>query len=108
MATINRALRFTRKDGDPQIAPLAHMLRAYYDRGKGIFQKASEFIMITIPLLAYMIDWGWLRIGPPYIYININPVIFTIGPLSLRWYGLMYAVAIFIGLQVIRGYTARK
>ncbi len=65
-------------------------------------------ITIPIPLLAYMIDWGWLRIGPPYIYININPVIFTIGPLSLRWYGLMYAVAIFIGLQVIRGYTARK
>jgi phosphatidylglycerol---prolipoprotein diacylglyceryl transferase len=64
--------------------------------------------MVTIPVLAYMIDWGWLRIGPPYIYININPVIFTIGPLSLRWYGLMYAVAIFIALQVIRGYTTRK
>ncbi len=64
--------------------------------------------MGTIPLLAYMIDWGWLRIGPPYIYVNINPVIFSIGPLSLRWYGLMYAVGIFIGLQVIRGYTTRK
>jgi phosphatidylglycerol---prolipoprotein diacylglyceryl transferase len=96
------------QDGVDKNAPLAHMLRAYYDREKGISQKASEFIMVTIPLLAYMIDWGWLRIGPPYIYININPVIFTIGPLSLRWYGLMYAVAIFIGLQVIRGYTARK
>ncbi|MFL5624919.1 MAG: prolipoprotein diacylglyceryl transferase, partial [Ktedonobacteraceae bacterium] len=70
--------------------------------------KVLEFIMGTIPLLAYMIDWGWLRIGPPYIYVDINPVIFSVGPLSLRWYGLMYAVGIFIALQVIRGYTTRK
>src|SRR5438270_337964 len=64
--------------------------------------------MSTIPILAYLIDWGWLRIGPPYIYININPVIFQIGPIQLHWYGLMYALAIIIGLQVIRGYTTRK
>src|SRR5256714_5486040 len=64
--------------------------------------------MSTIPILAYLIDWGWLRIGPPYIYININPVIFHIGPIELHWYGLMYALAIIIGLQVIRGYTTRK
>src|SRR5579863_1450821 len=43
-----------------------------------------------------------------YIPININPVIFYIGPLALRWYGLMYVVGILIGLWVIRRYTARK
>jgi phosphatidylglycerol---prolipoprotein diacylglyceryl transferase len=64
--------------------------------------------MGSIPTLAYAIDWGWLRIGPPYIYINIDPVIVHIGPLALRWYGLMYVVAILMGLLVIRGYTARK
>ena len=64
--------------------------------------------MSTIPILAYLIDWGWLRIGPPYIYININPVIFQIGPIALHWYGLMYAVGIIIALQVIRGYTTSK
>ncbi len=58
--------------------------------------------------LAYVLDWGWLRIGPPYIYININPVLLQIGPLALRWYGLMYVVAILIGLWFIKGYTQRK
>lgn len=51
---------------------------------------------------------SWLHIGPPYIYININPVIVTIGPFALRWYGLMYAIAILMGLFAIRGYVARK
>lgn len=63
--------------------------------------------MGSIPTLAYMIDWGWIRIGPPYIYINIDPVIVHIGPLALRWYGLMYVVAIIMGLVAIRGFTAR-
>jgi len=76
--------------------------------GGEVLLQVLEFRMTMIPLLAYLIDWGWLRIGPPYIYININPVIFMLGPLSLRWYGLMYAVAIVVGLQVIRGYTSRK
>jgi len=64
--------------------------------------------MVTFPTLAYVIDWGWLRIGPPYVYINIDPAIFRIGPVSLNWYGLMYAVAIIMGLSIIRGYTTRK
>ena len=59
-------------------------------------------------LLADLINWGWLRIGPPYIYININPIIFQIGPLALRWYGLMYVVGILAGVQTISGYLARK
>jgi phosphatidylglycerol:prolipoprotein diacylglycerol transferase len=58
--------------------------------------------------LAYIINLGWLRIGPPYIYLNIDPVILHLGPLALRWYGLMYVVGIVIGLSIIRGYTDRK
>jgi phosphatidylglycerol---prolipoprotein diacylglyceryl transferase len=65
--------------------------------------------METIPVtLASLISWGWLRIGPPYIYINIYPVIVQLGPLKLYWYGLMYAIAILVGLWAIRGYVARK
>jgi phosphatidylglycerol---prolipoprotein diacylglyceryl transferase len=62
---------------------------------------------IILPL-AYVLDWGWLRIGPPYIYINIDPVIVHLGPLALRWYGLMYVVGIVVGLRVIMGYIKRK
>ncbi len=58
--------------------------------------------------LAYLIDWGWLRIGPPYIYINIDPVIVHLGPFALRWYGLMYVVAIVVGLYVAQSYAVRK
>ncbi len=43
-----------------------------------------------------------------YIPINIDPVIFYIGPLALRWYGLMYVVGIVMGLWAIRRYTMRK
>jgi phosphatidylglycerol:prolipoprotein diacylglycerol transferase len=43
-----------------------------------------------------------------YIPISIDPVIFYIGPLALRWYGLMYVVGILVALWVIRGYTRRK
>ncbi|HLI71301.1 MAG TPA: prolipoprotein diacylglyceryl transferase [Ktedonobacteraceae bacterium] len=57
--------------------------------------------------LAFVINWGWLQIGP-YIHININPVIVSLGPLALRWYGLMYVVGIIAGLWFIRKYTARK
>src|SRR5947209_11920798 len=65
--------------------------------------------MAFIPALtSYVIDWGWLRIGPPYIYINIDPAIVRIGPFVLSWYGLMYAVAIILGLRIVRGYTTRK
>ncbi len=61
----------------------------------------------TSATLASLIDWGWLRIGP-YIHLNIDPVILHIGPLKLYWYGLMYVVAIVMGLWCIRRYTARK
>src|SRR5947207_13164330 len=76
--------------------------------GERLCLQELEQFMGTLAILAYLIDWGWLRIGPPYIYINIDPVIFRIGPLALRWYGLMYAVAILAGLRIVRGYATRK
>jgi phosphatidylglycerol:prolipoprotein diacylglycerol transferase len=60
----------------------------------------------SIPL-AFLIDWGWIQIGP-YIHLNINPVLFSLGPLAVHWYGLMYAVAILMGLWLIRKYIARQ
>jgi phosphatidylglycerol:prolipoprotein diacylglycerol transferase len=64
--------------------------------------------MVSLFALAYLLDLGWLRIGPPYIYININPVMLQLGPLALRWYGFMYVVGIVMGLLAIRGYMQRK
>lgn len=35
---------------------------------------------------------------------EISPVIFTIGPLAVRWYGLMFAVSVLFGFYYIRKY----
>jgi len=42
------------------------------------------------------------------ITININPIIFSIGSLSVRWYGLMYVVGITIGLLIVWPYAKWK
>jgi phosphatidylglycerol---prolipoprotein diacylglyceryl transferase len=64
--------------------------------------------MESVPItLAFLINWGWLRIGP-YIHLNIDPVLLHIGPLALHWYGLMYVVAIVVGLWCICRYSTRK
>jgi phosphatidylglycerol:prolipoprotein diacylglycerol transferase len=42
------------------------------------------------------------------ITININPIAFSIGSLSVRWYGLMYVVAITVGLLVAWPYAKWK
>jgi phosphatidylglycerol---prolipoprotein diacylglyceryl transferase len=42
------------------------------------------------------------------IVIDIDPVIFTIGPLSVRWYGLMYVVGITVGLLAVWRYVKYK
>jgi phosphatidylglycerol:prolipoprotein diacylglycerol transferase len=42
------------------------------------------------------------------ITINIDPIIFSIGPLSVRWYGLMYVVAITVGLLIVWRYAKWK
>src|SRR5260221_11003735 len=77
-------------------------------REKSIIQQYWSYNMGSILPLAYLLDWGWLRIGPPYMYININPVIVYLGPLALRWYGLVYVVGIVLGLGFIAGYTKRS
>jgi len=42
------------------------------------------------------------------IVVNINPVVFSIGPLTVRWYGLMYVVAIVVGTLVVWPYAKSK
>ena len=64
--------------------------------------------MESTPVMpAFLINWGGPRIGPS-IHIDIDPEMLHIGPLTLHWYGLMYVVAIVMGLWCIRGYAARQ
>ena len=42
------------------------------------------------------------------IFINANPVAFSIGPVSIRWYGLMYVVGIAVGLLAAWPYARSK
>ncbi len=42
------------------------------------------------------------------IVINMNPVAFSIGPISVHWYGLMYVVGITVGLLVAWPYARSK
>ena len=43
--------------------------------------------------------------GMPVITIDIDPIIFQIGPVAVRWYGLMYVVGIIAGMWVAGLYT---
>jgi phosphatidylglycerol---prolipoprotein diacylglyceryl transferase len=40
-----------------------------------------------------------------YIVINIDPVLLRLGPLAIHWYGLMYVVAILMGLWAVRRWS---
>jgi len=42
------------------------------------------------------------------IVISVNPVAFRIGPLAVRWYGLMYVVGIAVGLLVAWPYARSR
>jgi phosphatidylglycerol---prolipoprotein diacylglyceryl transferase len=42
------------------------------------------------------------------IHINIDPVAFSLGPIGVHWYGIMYVVAIAIGLFVAYPYARYK
>lgn len=42
------------------------------------------------------------------IVINIDPVLIQLGPLAVRWYGLMYVVGIIAGVQVTLPYARGK
>ena len=37
----------------------------------------------------------------------MNPVIFSIGSFELRYYGLMYAIAFFVGIEIAK-YRQKK
>ena len=32
---------------------------------------------------------------------DINPAIFKLGPLEVRWYGLFFAISFLLGLQIL-------
>ncbi len=36
-----------------------------------------------------------------FIYWNISPEIFSIGPVTIRWYGLLFATSFLIGFQIM-------
>src|ERR1051326_6886728 len=55
-------------------------------RGKAI-PGLRDFMILTIP------------------YPNINPVFLRLGPVQLRWYGLMYMLSFIIGFFVLRRYA---
>ena len=42
------------------------------------------------------------------IQIDIDPVLLHLGPLAIRWYGLMYAVGIAAGLSIALPYARRR
>jgi phosphatidylglycerol:prolipoprotein diacylglycerol transferase len=42
------------------------------------------------------------------IVVDVNPVAFQIGPLAVRWYGLMYVVGITVGLLIAWPYAKYK
>ncbi len=42
------------------------------------------------------------------ITVNIDPIAFSIGPLSVHWYGLMYVVGLVVGLVVAWPYARSK
>ncbi|MCL4535282.1 MAG: prolipoprotein diacylglyceryl transferase [Chloroflexi bacterium] len=43
-----------------------------------------------------------------FIVIDINPILAQIGPVALRWYGLMYVVGIAVGLRIAYPYALKR
>jgi len=39
---------------------------------------------------------------------NINPVLIKIGPVSVRWYGLMYLIGFFVSYRLVRYQAAKR
>jgi phosphatidylglycerol:prolipoprotein diacylglycerol transferase len=42
------------------------------------------------------------------IVLNINPILVQLGPLAIRWYGLMYVVGIIVGVQAALPFVRTK
>lgn len=36
-----------------------------------------------------------------FISWNVDPIIFSVGPFSMRWYGLMFVIGFFVGYQIV-------
>ncbi len=45
---------------------------------------------------------------PGFIVIDLNPILAQIGPLAVRWYGLMYDVGIIVGLWIAYPYARQR
>ncbi|MHB1131062.1 MAG: prolipoprotein diacylglyceryl transferase [Chloroflexota bacterium] len=43
-----------------------------------------------------------------FIIVNIDPVLLQLGPLTVRWYGLMYIVGIAVGFRVALSYARER
>jgi phosphatidylglycerol:prolipoprotein diacylglycerol transferase len=42
------------------------------------------------------------------IVLNINPILVQLGPLAIRWYGIMYVVGIIVGIQAALPYVRSR
>lgn len=42
------------------------------------------------------------------IVLNVNPILVQLGPLAIRWYGLMYVVGIIVGVQAALPFARAK
>ncbi len=56
----------------------------------------SYIFVWLISTIAYILLYFVLRT------MDISPVLFTLGPIQIRWYGLMYVIAIFLGLYLLK------
>ena len=43
-----------------------------------------------------------------YIHWNVNPEIFRVGPLAVRYYGLMWALAFYLGYVVFNKFVKKE
>jgi phosphatidylglycerol:prolipoprotein diacylglycerol transferase len=61
-------------------------------------------VIASLIILAALLLWLVFQHG----VININPIAFSLGSIEVRWYGIMYVVAITVGLLVVWPYARSK
>ena len=64
--------------------------------------RSQEFIFLPFPIYCnfghtYTMTMSILH----YITWNVDPEIFSIGPLSIRWYGLLFALGFLLGQRIL-------